>query len=473
MKEATARTSGPGESRDVVVVGAGIAGLAAAWTLRDRDVLVLEADERVGGRMKSEPRGHYWLSVGAHMFPGPGSVIDGLVNEMGLETLPFYGSLLGMAYRGKMVRGGRAETYPFRLPMSLAGRLSFIRGGLKMRAAAKKYNSLARQSPGETASDVRARLLAFLDDRSFAEFIGTLHPDAEAIFRATTNRLTAEPDQVSAGCMASLFAHVWSTGDVVLGRSLKGGAAELPGSLSDALGDSVTLGAEVLEVAPDNGLVRIRYATKQGEENVLARAAIVTTTADVARRVIRDLPQETSEALEHISYGPMAVMSILTNERRPMPWDDVYSILVVGKSFNMFFNHASALRVPGSPRQPGGTLMVYGGAGLARRLFEKSDEGIRDTMLSDLHEIFPESRGIVEDVLVQRWTHTVPFASPGRHLVQQPLERPVHGSIFLAGDYIGAWTDIESAATTGIEAAGKVRKVLAKTTPASGVPTLR
>lgn len=89
--------------RDVVVVGAGIAGLAAAWTLRDRDVLVLEAEERVGGRMKSEPRGDYWLSVGAHMFPGPGSVIAGLVKEMGLETLPFSGSLLGMAYRGKVV----------------------------------------------------------------------------------------------------------------------------------------------------------------------------------------------------------------------------------------------------------------------------------------------------------------------------------------------------------------------------------
>ncbi len=156
----------------------------------------------------------------------------------------------------------------------------------------------------------------------------------------------------------------------------------------------------------------------------------------------------------------MAVMSILTNETRPMPWDDVYSILVVGKSFNMFFNHASALRLPGSPRQAGGTLMVYAGAGLARHLFEKSDEGIRDTMLSALDEIYPECRGIIEDVLIQRWTHTVPYASPGRHLLQRALERPVHRAIFLAGDYIGAWTDIESAATTGLEAAGKAREVL-------------
>ena len=51
--------------RDVVIVGAGIAGLAAAWDLRNRDVLVLEADDRIGGRIRSEARDPYWLNLGA------------------------------------------------------------------------------------------------------------------------------------------------------------------------------------------------------------------------------------------------------------------------------------------------------------------------------------------------------------------------------------------------------------------------
>ena len=48
--------------KDVVVVGAGIAGLTAAWQLRDLDTLVLEADDRVGGRIKSFDRGAHWNS---------------------------------------------------------------------------------------------------------------------------------------------------------------------------------------------------------------------------------------------------------------------------------------------------------------------------------------------------------------------------------------------------------------------------
>ena len=60
-------------TRDVVIVGGGIAGLSAAWRLRHRDVLLLEAGDRLGGRMRSDACGEYWLNYGAHLFPAPGS----------------------------------------------------------------------------------------------------------------------------------------------------------------------------------------------------------------------------------------------------------------------------------------------------------------------------------------------------------------------------------------------------------------
>ena len=59
---------------DAIVVGGGIAGLSAGWRLRHRDVLLLEAGSRFGGRLYSERRGHYWLNFGAHVFGGPSTV---------------------------------------------------------------------------------------------------------------------------------------------------------------------------------------------------------------------------------------------------------------------------------------------------------------------------------------------------------------------------------------------------------------
>ena len=38
---------------DVVILGAGLAGLTAAYHLRDRDIVVLESSDRVGGRTLS------------------------------------------------------------------------------------------------------------------------------------------------------------------------------------------------------------------------------------------------------------------------------------------------------------------------------------------------------------------------------------------------------------------------------------
>ena len=73
-------------SADVIVVGAGIAGLAAAWHLRHLRLLVLEAAGRAGGRIRSEPRGDYWLNFGPHLFPGPGTVLGDLVTSAGLRT---------------------------------------------------------------------------------------------------------------------------------------------------------------------------------------------------------------------------------------------------------------------------------------------------------------------------------------------------------------------------------------------------
>ena len=73
-------------------------------------------------------------------------------------------------------------------------------------------------------ADVRARVLAFEDGRSFADFLGPLPPAVEAIFSCAAHRATAELSELSAGCGIGLFAMVWGGKRSLIARNLVGGS---------------------------------------------------------------------------------------------------------------------------------------------------------------------------------------------------------------------------------------------------------
>ena len=126
---------GSGEHHDVVVIGAGVSGLATAWHLRDRDVLVLEETERVGGRIRSERRGDTWLNFGAHVYGGDGTATDRLLRGLGVTALP----LPGTARRARVRRPHRHQPgRDLSAPAAAAGALSRGAGPRRPQAALRR-----------------------------------------------------------------------------------------------------------------------------------------------------------------------------------------------------------------------------------------------------------------------------------------------------------------------------------------------
>ncbi len=319
---------------------------------------MLESTGRVGGRIRSEPRDPYWLNLGAHVFSGPGSATGRLVADVGVESLPVPGHLVALELNGKLLVGGRPELYPLRLPLRAAERVALMRAGARLRLAVARYARVAAPRPGEAPAPTRRRrLLAHGDDQTFSEWLGELPGDADLMFRATVERSTAEPEEITVGAGTGYFALVWSSGGG-LSRNIVGGAGALVDGIASELGERIVNDAEVQEIALEGDARARPLPPGRRDRELRARHAIVATKAFDAARLVRDLPDDTRSSLKAIPYGPTVVMAMLTNEQRPMPWDDLYALATPKRSFNMLFNTVNVLRPRSSRaharRQPHG-----------------------------------------------------------------------------------------------------------------------
>jgi oxygen-dependent protoporphyrinogen oxidase len=424
-------------TRDVVIVGGGIAGLSAAWRLRHRDVLLLEAGDRLGGRMRSDACGEYWLNYGAHLFPAPGSLVDSMARECGLETVPVTGGMMALAVGSTLLNRGRVETYPFRLPLSIRDRIAFVKAGVKIQRAVADYHRLERRYD-------------FEDDRTFEEFLGPLPPAVREIFACAAHRATAELDELSAGCGIGLFALVWGGKGSLIARNLLGGTGQLPAAVGRELGERARTGARVDAVRPDGAELVVRA----GGEEIRARQVIIAAQAPHAAPLVAPVAERAAAALAQLSYGAFLSVAVETSETAAMPYDDVYAMATPGRAFDMFTNQGHALRA-GGPRRPGGSLMLFAGARGAAALMRERDEVIVERFLADLHALYPQTRGVIAGATVQRWELGNVYARPGRGRLQPVLEGALgpDENLHLAGDYFAELGNMEAAAQTGLAAA--------------------
>ncbi len=449
--------------RDVVVVGGGLAGLAAGWRLRHWDVVLLESDTRVGGRIRSERRGRYWLNWGGHVLAGPGSSTDALLSEVGVTAVDVPGSLKALSMNGAFINSGRIETYPLRVPMPLASRRAVLTKGAKIAAAVMRYQRVVKQRPGESGLQRQQRIYDFENERTFADFVGELPEDAAELFKVTVTRSAGEMDEISAGAGIGYFSLVLGMGRGVSGglsRGVVGGPSTLTEAISVTLGDRVQLGAQVQEIVNRPDSVVVRYRQDGADLEVEARCVVLATPATVSHRVAVDLPADVREALSQIKYGPHVSAAFLTNETTPQPWDDIYAIACPKRSFAIALNQASIVRGSESVRQPGGSIMTFSPAGLGRALLDKTDEEVINTHLADLEQVLgPGFASTVVEAKASRWRDASPYAFPGRAKLQPTLLRGGE-RVFLAGDYLGTLYT-ESAITTGFSAAQEAASLLA------------
>lgn len=409
--------------------------------MRDRDIVVLEAGPLVGGRLRTETRGPYWLNLGAHVLMAGGPMAN-LAAEVGVPLVAPPGRFLAVATKGRVVAADTAMGTALRLPLSPAARLSLAKVGLRM---------------------LRARRIpeGRLETMRFADLLGRMHPEVEALMRVVANRLTGELDTLSALCGVRGFAHLW----VGSRLNIAGGAAVLPRTIAARLDGRVTTGSRATVIRQGADGVTILAEGPEGPVAIDAETCIVAVPAPLARGLLPDLPGSLAARLARMEYTPFVVAGFFTRERGPADWDEIYAMAVPDRSLCMAFNPANVLRTQ-PVRQPGGAVVAYAVADRARALLDLDDGEIARRYLADLGAIFPTLPGVVEEVVIQRWPLGTALAYPGRGADVAALAGG-WGRIAFAGDHMTPADGVDASESGRIAAATIRARLCAAVDPAA------
>ncbi len=299
---------------DFVVVGAGFAGLTAAWRLVNAtppaSVIVLEArPDRVGGRVWTEWLADgTWLDCGGTWF-GPGQDHSyALAREMEVATYPTYdtGDSLFVLPDGQIVR--KPDSFP----------LDDLFPGAAALAAMAELEEMSNQLPPDAPWEApRAREW---DRQTFAAWVAArLDDDSVALARTAlltifTGLFCIDPAELS--LLDALYL-VRSHGGFVKLMSVRGGNQQdrvqggvqtIAKRMADKLGGAVHLGAPVRRIVQDDAGVEVVSDTV----TVRAKRAIVAVPPVLAGHLQYDppLPADRAQLLQRTPVG--SVLKVLT-----------------------------------------------------------------------------------------------------------------------------------------------------------------
>ena len=454
-------SSGQGTTRrsvDVVVVGAGVAGLVAARDLRraGRDVLVLEARDRVGGRLLNGrlPDGSPIELGGQWVGPGQDRVLA-LLGELGLSTFPTHDEGRHIAELG-----GRRSAYTGRIPRLNPLVLADLQQGQwRLDRAAR---SIPAQEPWLAAAARR------LDSQTFATWIrGHLHTaSGRAFLRLVTQAVfAAEPEDISALWATSYVGaaggldRLINTRDGAQQDRIAGGSQRIALAIAEELGDRVVLGAAVTDVEWADAGVLVRATGTASTTQVSARKAIIALPPALAAR-LRYTPSLPADRDQLVSRMPMGrVIKVNVCYQEPF-W-----------RASGFSGQATSDRRPcgvvfdNSPPQAGlGVLVGFLEGRHADDAARLDPAQRRERVLADLAGLFGRQALAPVDYLEHDWAAEEftrgcygGFATPGTLTRFGPALRTPIGALHWAGTETATrWTGyIDGAVESGHRAAGE------------------
>jgi monoamine oxidase len=438
-----------GSRTAVVVIGAGLAGLAAAVTLRRAglDATVLEADDRVGGRVQTI-RAPFddglYAEAGGEFVDGGHQVLHDFIRQYGLTVTPIPDGRRVIRFEGQTLCGAWGSDLG---PEAARDEAALERENVKIAARVRDT-----ERPWESAPD--------LDSVSVGDWLdglgmGRIARTYQEIWRSVDYGVI--PERLSL-LQYARDERLWKgVPDLGSGR-LDGGMDSLPRAMAAELGGCVRLGATVTSIEQGADAVGVDYEQAGQPHRLRAAFAVVAIPPTALRRVAMTplLDGEIAAAYQGLAMG--AVTKVLIQVRHRV-WER-YGLS--GRAFTDGLVQATYETTAGQPGERA-ILTVYTADRTAEALAALSDAERLASCRRELEPLYPGIAAEIERVVTMAWTASSRSGGAYSHFQTGELTRfgpwlagPV-GRLHLAGEHTDQWqATMNGALASGVRAAREI-----------------
>jgi protoporphyrinogen oxidase len=407
-------------AHDVVIIGAGMTGLSAAYELNDLDVLVLEKEPRIGGRVFSKSNQQVPFEMGAI------TIHDSLSHfpfEIEREEFRKIDYPIGIFYKG--------ETFFCQKVIDCIRQMDLSEKELK---AIELFASNPR-------SDVV-----------------NMPPRAYSILNSFHRGIHVEELKK----YSSMRQH-----DVLHGYrrvQLKDGNSGIAQKYNKRIQAEVLLEAEVVSVEESDRGVRIKYNVGKEVKVTEAKVAIVTTPGPIAKKIIKSMSPSAIQYLDSLDWGQHTFIAFDTKKTDDVPFS---YIVTPDCQFDGLYRYDK-------PETDKNMYLVYYAENTAEseKISKLNDEEIVKRTKEDIKScgIFDQSIISLSEARftsVHRWKYSgIAISEKYYEQWSAQVQRPSK-NIFLAGDYLYEKRDyipfgIAAAIGSGKSIAGLVKRHLNK-----------
>lgn len=456
------------DSKQVVVIGGGISGLACAYRLKKLGlpVTLLEAAPSTGGLIQSIEKDGFLFEAGPQSFQGTETLL-GLIHDVGLDDALCKADPRAPRF---VLRQGRLR----KIPMSPQAMLttSLLSARTRWKIAAEPFKHTRPPDEDESvAAFVRRKFGHEILEYLVSPFVsGVYAGDPERLsLRAAFPTLEEWERQYGSVLRGAMKSRPGAPPTSTTARkgppplcSFRRGLGTLMQALSANLGPDVRPSACALAVNRSRDLAEtgydIRVSIGGHEETMIAEAVVLATPAYVASRLVASVAPRIAEPLSGIVYASLAVVG--TGYRRQQAAADL-------DGFGVLIPRAEQYRTLGivwnsslfDGRAPDGQMVLtsFVGGATDPEMPVKTDREILAIVEGEHHRILGIAGSPVAAVV---WKHekALPQYNLGHgHIVHQirDAERTVPG-LYFAGNYLEG-PSIGKCVEGGFETADAVR----------------